>query len=381
MAAYSVLLLTARQPRAAEQANYICPANRGFGPKHCPFGTTGLCAGVHVFQSLIMDTKSFPDFKLLPYKPNCSSLDEKPTWPIENPISLKRSSSWTYCGPLLNLDPNTLPLSFQTWNDNTINGSLLPSLLTFLGFAHDILALNAISHYWVTIRASTGSSEFDIPRWHTDDLFFSPRPPRNKGHRRHSSIRNAITQARRATTTHVKKKSRDAPSLDEPPLLPAQITTTSSNPTNWKLTTTLLGPGTLFIGPETGAVARHVQRNVKRTVREENSSHICASVRCAGCATASESVRARLAVELARHGIVQARHGECVFFRVGEEEGAVHSEPSSHGDRIFVNIVPGTEADLRNLMAKWGMEYPRAWSVGLPLRVWDEVSGRHVGGL
>lgn len=319
-----------------------------------------------------MDTRSFPDFKVLPYEGDYCSHDEKPTWLLKDSISLKQSSSWTYCGPLLDLNPETLPSSFQRWNEATINGCLLQPLLSFLEFAHDTLTQNNICSYWLTIRATTGSSEFDLPRWHTDDLFFSPQGPPKATHRRRSSIRDAVIRARRATASHVKKKSSDGPFLDEPPLLPAQITTTSLNPTNWKLTTTLLGPGTLFIGPETGATARHIQQSIKKAVREERTGHMCSSIRCVGCATASEAVRARLAVALSPHGIVQARNGECVFFRVGEKEGAVHSEPSSHGDRIFVNIVPGTDADLRNLMAKWGMEYPRAWSVGLPFQA-DEA--------
>lgn len=81
---------------------------------------------------------------------------------------------------------------------------------------------------------------------------------------------------------------------------------------------------------------------------------------------AAEQVRATLATQLGRDGaIVQAALGQCVFFRVGEEEGAVHSEPVSHSDRVFVNVVPGSERDLAALMGRWGMEFPRAWCVGL----------------
>jgi len=78
-------------------------------------------------------------------------------------------------------------------------------------------------------------------------------------------------------------------------------------------------------------------------------------------------------------GIVQTRSGECVLFRVGEDKDAVHSEPESHGDRIFVNVGPGHEAGLQSLMAKWGMEYPRAWRVGLPFQGMDDVHCRDVG--
>lgn len=77
-------------------------------------------------------------------------------------------------------------------------------------------------------------------------------------------------------------------------------------------------------------------------------------------------MRVRLAEELKGYEVVQAQPGQCAFFRVGEKEGAVHSEPAASGDRIFVNVVPGVEADLRCLMAKWGMVFPRAWCVGLP---------------
>jgi hypothetical protein len=53
----------------------------------------------------------------------------------------------------------------------------------------------------------------------------------------------------------------------------------------------------------------------------------------------------------------------------------------SHGDRIFVNVVPGHEADLKCLMAKWGMEYPRAWCVGFPFQGVEEGNWRDIGNL
>lgn len=58
----------------------------------------------------------------------------------------------------------------------------------------------------------------------------------------------------------------------------------------------------------------------------------------------------------------------------------MHSEPRSNGDRIFVNVVPGLEEDLRCLMSKWGMEYPRAWCVGLPFQGEEVPEVRNVGG-
>ncbi|KAJ5921309.1 hypothetical protein N7466_009635 [Penicillium verhagenii] len=350
-----------------------------------------------------MDVSLLPDFKVLPSEPQYYNPDynEKTSAaPVNNAISLKTTSSWTYCGPLLSLDPDLLPSSFTTWADATINGSLLDPLLSFLEFVHDFLTTNNISNYWITVRADTGSHEYDIPRWHTDDLFFSPPPPqppaaaaRPHTHRRRSSLAIfnplPLPYTKRPTSTSRPKHKTPAPHEDEdnthllkdyiPP--PAQITTSVQNPTNWKLTTTLLGPGTLFIEHATSPDARETQRRIKRAVRAENPGHICASVRCVGCASASESVRARLAAELDTHKVVQARAGEYVFFRVGEELGAVHSEPRSNGDRIFVNVVPGYEADLKCLMAKWGMEFPRAWCVGLPFQMDGGVHWRNVGGV
>jgi hypothetical protein len=327
-----------------------------------------------------MDVSQLPDFKILPDPEYNNPCNEK-SMITKDSISLKTTSSWTYCGPLLSLDPDLLPSSFKTWADATINGSLLNPLLSFLGFVHNFLTTNNLSNYWITVRADTGTHDFDIPRWHTDDLFFSS--PATPTHRRRASLNlfPSITRTRKQSTSHSRRQSEDLNHLlEEIPAPPAQITSTTPNPTNWKLTTTLLGPGTLFINPESTPMAREVQREVKRSVRAENPHHICASVRCVGCATAAESVRTRLVAELDSYGVVQAQPGEYVFFRVGDEVGAVHSEPMSNGDRIFVNVVPGNEADLKSLMAKWGMEYPRAWCVGLPFQMAGEVHWRNIGG-
>jgi hypothetical protein len=35
-------------------------------------------------------------------------------------------------------------------------------------------------------------------------------------------------------------------------------------------------------------------------------------------------------------------------------------------DRIFVNVVPGSDEELKGLLAKWGLEWPRAWCFGVP---------------
>lgn len=73
-------------------------------------------------------------------------------------------------------------------------------------------------------------------------------------------------------------------------------------------------------------------------------------------------------------GVVQSKDGECCFFKVGDGVGAVHSEPRMDGgERVFVNIVPGREEELREIMGKWGMEeWPRAWCLGVPGGFWEE---------
>ena len=239
------------------------------------------------------------DFAILPYQS-----------PTQSPISLNSSSTWTHCGPIL--DPTCLPPSFHAWAESTVNGDLLPSLLPFLAFVHCFITENRLDHYWLTIRATRGNHDFDMPRWHTDRKFFQ----------------------------------------DE-----------TSGRVHWKLCTTLVGPGTLFLSD--GRRARAVQKHTRKAMRDapEFRDHACREVRCLGCAGMQEVVRERLAEKLREYEVIQSAAGECAFFRVGDDVGAVHSEPESHGDRVFVNVVPGTEAEMKNLASMWGMEFPRAWSL------------------
>jgi hypothetical protein len=251
---------------------------------------------------------SLPDFKLLPYASSHSAPQDS--------ITLQRTSSWMYCGPLLPLSEAQFPTSYHEWHRAIVNGSLTATLFSFLSFANDFLSAAGINHYWLTIRATKPTTDYDKPRWHTDDDFFQ-------------GAKLARTQ--------------------------------------WKLVTTLLGPGTLFI--EDGKSARAIQSKVKLAARKEHKDHLCTSFNCLGCATASAAVRQRLADNLGDHKVMQATTGDCCFFRIGEEHGAVHSEPPQGYDRVFVNIVPGTDVELRELMSKWGMTtFPRSWSIGMPMR-------------
>ncbi|KAK2775439.1 hypothetical protein FQN52_004009 [Onygenales sp. PD_12] len=306
-----------------------------------------------------MDVDSLPAFQVIPYQTTLPTGLAPANSPTDG-IRVKLTSSWTYCGPLIALPDQNLPPSFHTWAEQTIYGSLLPYLTPFLAFVHQFLARNNLSHYWLTIKATRGTDEFDMPRWHTDDLFYKTDLQKEAAT---SKPRKGKTMRR---IGRAEKKSTNL--LLDPSNIPDE--------TKWKLATTLLGPGTLFLTSPIRARAMH--NNIKQSIRDQNKDHVCPTVHCVGCATAAESVRVRLAEEFRDYNYTQAQAGECTFFRVGDEEGAVHSEPSCHGDRIFVNVVPGGEEELRGLMRKWGMEFPRAWCVNLPLQIGVEASVRDV---
>ena len=153
----------------------------------------------------------------------------------------------------------------------------------------------------------------------------------------------------------------------------------------WKIATALAGPGTLSL--EDGARGRMLQKSVESRLRVKvlkkghfatHDEHVCTTLRCIGCADMSQSVREAMAAEIEdakpKFKVVQVGWGECAVFKVesvvkgdaGESTyGAMHSEPKMDRDRVFVHVVPGTEAELRELMRGWEMPYPRQWSVGV----------------
>ena len=220
-------------------------------------------------------------------------------------IVLKNDSSWTYCGPLLN--HANLPPDFTYWMSAAMEGSITDHFASFLSHVHRFLKEANMSHYWITVRANKATQDFDVPRWHTDRPFFD---------------------------------------------------TETGTKVTWKLCTTLIGPGTLFQAK--GSKARAVQKQARRAVKASKGySHQCSVVRCLGCADMQQTVRATLARKLASEQVVQSDNGQFAFFRVGDDAGAIHSEPPIPCDRVFVNVVPGEEEDLKKFMSKWGMDYPR----------------------
>ncbi|KAI1364264.1 hypothetical protein F5Y08DRAFT_219183 [Xylaria arbuscula] len=239
-------------------------------------------------------------------------------------LRVSHNAFWSYCGPTLN-HSDDLPPNFYEWAHVALSDSLVPRLIPFLRFVNRVLQDYELDHYWLTIRATKATTEFDQPRWHTDDMFFSAR----------GGGMRAIPH---------EEKSTKAMDLQ----------------TDWKLCTTLLGPSTMFIPAEHQAEARRTQRSTRKSLATD---HECTSIRCIACAATSDAVREQLSIDLKHMGITQAAAGECAFFRIGQQNGAVHSEPCmSGGDRIFVNVVPGKKDELKTLMSKWGMNsFPRSW--------------------
>jgi hypothetical protein len=241
-------------------------------------------------------------------------------------LAVSSPSSWTYCGPLLQPDKASLPPSFHTWANITLSSpsTLLTSLLPLLSWLQSFLLEAKVHNYWLTIRCTAPNHKYDTPRWHTDENFFA--------------------------------YDADAPDLGF---------AATSKERCWKLCTTLLGPGTLFL--KDNEMALGVIRETKKNEKDKMGSHTCTSIRCLGCSTYAETVRESLACSLQNMEIESPAIGEVAYFRIGGEEGAVHSEPRCDTDRIFINVIPGTEQDLRSLMERWGMEFPRAWCFGMPV--------------
>ncbi|KAI1445779.1 hypothetical protein F5Y02DRAFT_385319 [Annulohypoxylon stygium] len=279
-------------------------------------------------------------FEFLTYDPS-ASLNAPPD------LSVKKDAFWSYCGPLLTSEDD-LPSSLHDWTHAVLCGSLLPLLIPFLTYINEFIEAEGLDHYWLTIRATKATAKFDRPRWHTDDLFFSRG---GSGLREPPSSPSSSTHEN-STKTKTKTKAKNQATISPPePQLDLQ--------TSWKLCATLLGPSTLFIPSPHQALARQTSQRTKLAL---STPHPCTSLRCVACAATSDSVRSSLVTSLLPLGLVQATPGQVAVFRIGSEDGAVHSEPAlGGGDRVFVNVVPGRRAELAGLVRKWGMSFPRSW--------------------
>lgn len=278
---------------------------------------------VHNSQHLTMEIpkrsrpkqKAKPISHPLPRNSPYTFIPYTPTSPSpSHPLTIHHPSTYTYAGPFL----ISLPTTFHAWTHRTFSSpstllSLLTPLLTFLSTFLPSLGLDS---YCLSIRASKADSAYDVPRWHVDNDFF---------------VSNWEDRGVR-----MRAESR------------------------WKLCTTLLGPGTIF--PAASASALKVLRREKAHERKKHG-HVCTSIRCLGCATYAASLRNILIEKFAGWETRAPRANEVAVFKIGAH-GAVHSEPKCTGDRVFVNVVPGTEEEVRGLMGRWGMgEWPRGWSV------------------
>ncbi|KAH7135012.1 hypothetical protein B0J11DRAFT_595904 [Dendryphion nanum] len=269
-----------------------------------------------------------------------SSLSTSPS--TNPPLSVHQTATWSYIGPLLTNDSSSLPPTFHTWSSNALNGSILPRLLPFLDFLHQLLKSAGVECYWLTIRATKPTSEFNMPRWHVDDNFFSTSFSLN--------TRRGQNQAQSQSQTQTRTSGYGDESL------PAERK-------YWKLATTLLGPSTLFLPTYLNPSALTTLSTTKAhhsallSSSSPTGSHTCTSLRCDACFSTSQDIRSSLATLLESHPTVSP----------SEKEGAVHSEPQCGVDRVFVNVVPGVEKEMRELMGRWGMkEWPRAWCLGIP---------------
>ncbi|KAF2437066.1 hypothetical protein EJ08DRAFT_11967 [Tothia fuscella] len=257
-------------------------------------------------------SETWRDFTCLPVFHHSDAASSQPT-----DIRVNRTALWTYCGPLLSLREADLPESYHKWQQTTIEGHLTPRLFSFLTFAHEIVESFGLSNYWLSIRATKSTTEFDVPQWHTDDDFFSSNSDSQSGTLR----------------------------------------------TQCKILTTLLGPGTLLI--QDGAKARAIQRKIKHLHGGPGHDHSCSSFfRCTSCMLTTKIIQQKLNPALERLETTQAMAGQCVLIKTGEQYGTIHSTPPIPCDRVFVNIIPGTEHELRTLTAKYGMGYPRDWIMG-----------------
>lgn len=271
-------------------------------------------------------------YAFIPYTSSTNSETE--------PLAVNITTTWTYCGPLLSSSPDSLPKNFRTWAHKSFSSksAFLARLLPLLSHLKAFLPTVGAQHYWITIRATKSTHEFDMPRWHTDDIFFG-MPTREE------MLALPIT-SKNGANKHACSSS-------------------TSSPRYWKLCTTLLGPSTLFLLNNEHALSTLRARKIAE--QDPEDPHTCTSMRCMRCQDASQRIRETLADCLASETVESPAYGEVAFFRVGDDEGAVHSEPPCTEDRIFINVVPGTEDELRGLMRRWGMEFPRAWCLGVPV--------------
>jgi len=175
----------------------------------------------------------------------------------QGPITVKRSAYWCYCGPLLDPPGSSLPDNFYNFESQVFTESIRSNLIPFLSYINNLLLDKGFKDYFLTIRATTPTHEFDQPRWHTDELFFT-------------------TDVLPGTRLGLKSQHQRH---------------YQNTGTDWKICTTLLGPSTLFIPQSHQRSARKAQESARDSA---STDHECVSIRCVGCAAATDAVRDEL---------------------------------------------------------------------------------------
>jgi hypothetical protein len=222
-------------------------------------------------------------------------------------LSVKSENSWSYMGHALNLDG--FPTSLLAYTEASISGDLLGPLRLFLAHIHEkfLDTSEGCNSYWITIRATTESDEWDIPRWHMDGNYFQ------------ANENGAI-----------------------------------------KLATVFTGHGTIF--QEDGDAARTIygnHQNHLQTLFKSRKAENVMENEDDHWYNLEDELRPQLGEALAHLPIASPGPGEYAVFRVGSPppNAAVHSEPPTHEDRIFISVLPGTEAQVRELAQRWGDEF------------------------
>lgn len=144
---------------------------------------------------------------------------------------------------------------------------------------------------WVSLRASTKTDEFDLPRWHTDGYFYNPF-------------------------------------------------FAEQNKEQYKIVLALKGPGTLLY-PQV------LFNNLPSTIQKD--FHLLSMSEEAF----TKDNRMALAKMLDMSNAVSAKLNYATIFIVGADYAAIHSEPLTHEDRFFLSILPGSKEQILELYNVW----------------------------
>lgn len=215
-------------------------------------------------------------------------------------IDVSKNNTFNYFGVFNNSKIHQMISSFvQTLNNDTKKSNLIADLLVEKIIKPLLEATNSDS-LWFIIRIMYPQSEYYVPRWHSDGLYYDI----NK------KINNKI-----------------------------QI----------KLAGVLRGPGTLFKNSNDEMrnkfwvlykklYQNFGGRNFDRQKDEEN--------------------RKIIATELKNYPEVQPNNNQVAIFVVGDQNmAAIHSEPLIDNKRFFFSIVPGNRSQIEELAINWNEEF------------------------